>query len=310
MVARAKHAPDAMARQRHTAIERTTLPAVQSAGHRVSFRHDAYHYVLRLSWGVFLGLVTLAFLGTNVVFALLYMLVPGSVSNASSFVEHFFFSVETLATIGYGVMSPQNRWAHAIVTVESLAGIASTAMITGLIFVRFARPTARILFSDKMVIGPRDGVPHLMFRMANWRRNQLSEAQLTVLLLVTETTQEGESMRRPMKLDLVRDKNPIFVLSWTAMHKIDETSPFWGEAALDELRKQKAEIFLALSGLDETLMQTIIARWRYQLDDIVPNARFVDVLTLRDDGTRLIDYEKFHEIIHLEPSDRKEKEPS
>jgi inward rectifier potassium channel len=275
--------------------DRSGFPAIETLGSRLSIHEDFYHVILRLSWKAFFGSVTLAFGAMNVMFALLYMVVPGSVQNATSFIDHFFFSVETLATIGYGVMSPQNRWAHSIVTVESLVGIASTAMITGLTFVRFARPSARILFSDKMVICPRDGIPHLMFRMANWRRNQIAEAQLTLMVLVTETTREGETMRRPVRLELVRDRNPVFALSWTAMHRIDETSPLFGDG-LNNLRRQQAEFFLSLSGLDETMMQTITARWRYQLDDIRPNSRFVDVLTVREDGVRVIDYDRFHEI--------------
>jgi inward rectifier potassium channel len=282
--------------------ERSTIPQIVAMGQSLSFHQDFYHFVLRLSWGAFLGLISVVFLVMNVIFACFYMIVPGSVLNAESFIDYFFFSVETLATIGYGVMSPQNRWAHAIVTMEAFAGIATTAMITGLIFVRFARPTAKILFSDKMVICNRDGVPHLMFRIANWRRNQISEAQLNVMLLLTETSTEGETMRRPQKLDLVREKNPMFALSWTVMHKIDETSPFYGPDAMTKLHEQKAELFLALSGLDETLMQTIVARWRYQLDDIVHNARFADVLVLRDDGTRVIDYDMFNEVITVEES--------
>jgi inward rectifier potassium channel len=281
---------------------RAPFPPIVAQGQRLAFHEDLYHFILRLSWKAFFGVVTVAFAATNMLFALLYMAVPGSVANASAFIDHFFFSVETLATIGYGVMSPQNRWAHAIVTIESLAGIASTAMITGLIFVRFARPTAQILFSSNIVICPRNGVPHLMFRMANWRRNQIAEAQLNVLILMTETTLEGETMRRPMKLELVRDRNPLFALSWTAMHRIDETSPFFADG-IAKLREQKAEIFLSLSGLDETLMQTITARWRYQLDDILRDHRFADILVTREDGARVIDYDRFHDVIPIAASE-------
>jgi inward rectifier potassium channel len=279
---------------------RLRFPPVVAVGQSLAFHEDLYHAILRLSWSAFLGLVTLAFAVTNVGFALLYMAAPHSVLNATTFLDHFFFSVETLATIGYGVMSPQTSWAHAIVTLESLTGIAATAMITGLTFARFARPSAKVLFSDKMVICPRDGVPHLMFRMANWRRNHVAEAQLSVILLVTETTSEGETMRRPLPVPLVRDRNPFFALSWTAMHRIDESSPFHG-SGMDRLREQRAEVFLTLTGLDETLMQTIIARWRYALEDIVPDSRFVDVLRVREDGVRVIDYDKFHDIVPVQP---------
>jgi inward rectifier potassium channel len=175
-------------------------------------------------------------------------------------------------------------------------------MMTGIIFARFARPTAKVLFADKAVIGPRNGVPHLMFRMANWRRNQIVEAQLNAMLLVTEVTTEGESMRRPERLTLVRSSNPMFALTWTAMHRIDEDSPFYAPDALDKLRAQRAEIFLSLTGMDETMMQTIHARFRYQLSDIEQDARFVDIVTLGDDGVRTIDFERFHDTVPIRRS--------
>jgi inward rectifier potassium channel len=263
---------------------------------------DAYHTFLKASWWASLALIAIGFFVVNIVFAVIYMIVGGVEGADGGFMDALSFSVQTLATIGYGEMTPLNRWAHSIVTVEALAGIMATAMITGLTFVRFARPTARVLFSEKMVICPRDGVPHLMFRMVNWRRNQIAEAQLSVLLLVTETTLEGETIRRPQPIALVRDKNPMFALSWTAMHRIDESSPFFGEEAIAKLREQRSDLFLSLTGLDETLMQTITARWRYQLDDIVLNHRFADVLVMREDGTRVIDYDRFHEIVPVDAS--------
>ncbi len=286
--------------------ERSRLPKIRALGESISFHDDLYPFILKLSWTAFFGFITAAFIVMNIAFALLYMAAPHCVTNATTFLDHFFFSVETLATIGYGEMSPNNVWAHSVMTVEALTGVAATAMITGLTFVRFARPTAQILFSDRMVIGPRDGVPHLMFRMANQRQNQIADSQVKVMLLVNEKTLEGESIRRPMKLELVRDTNPMFALSWTAMHRIDAQSPFHGENAFERLREQSAEIFLALSGFDETLMQTITARWRYDLDHIVPNARFEDILSRSEDGARVLDYDKFHEIVPI-PQQREEK---
>jgi inward rectifier potassium channel len=279
---------------------RANFPTIVAVGRRLAPHEDFYHWVLTRTWLQFFGAVTLAFAMLNILFACIYMLSPGCIDKADGFADHFFFSVQTLGTIGYGSMAPQTRYGNVIVSLEALTGILTTAVITGLTFARFARPTSKILFSDKMVMAKRDGVPHLMFRMANWRRNQIVEAQLNVLLLVTERTAEGEMMRRPLRLELVRDRNPMFALSWTAMHKIDENSPFYGDDALSKLKEQNAEIFLTLSGLDETLMQTITARWRYALDDIVQNARFADVLVTREDGTRVIDYDKFHDIVRME----------
>lgn len=277
---------------------RTRFPPVVAIGDRLSFHADLYHAILRLSWPSFLAAMSLTFVLTNIVFAALYRAQPGCIQNAGSFLDLFFFSVETLATIGYGVMAPQTPYAHTIVSLEALVGIAATAMITGLTFARFARPTAKVLFSNKMVIAPRDGIPHLTFRVANWRRNQIVEARLSVFVLGVERTREGEVLRRPMPLALVRDSNPFFALSWTVMHRIDESSPLHGKG-FEELRAQGADIFLTLTGLDETMMQTITARWAYTFADVVPDAKFVDVLTIREDGTRIIDYDKFHDVVPI-----------
>jgi inward rectifier potassium channel len=194
-------------------------------------------------------------------------------------------------------MAPVTLYGNIIVSLEAFVGILTTAVVTGLTFVRFARPTAKILFSNKALIATRDGVPHLMFRLVNWRRNQIVEAQLRAMVLLTEKTREGETMRRPTPLALVRETNPMFALTWTAMHRIDESSPFFGPEAMERLRALNAELFLSVTGFDETIAQTIHARYRYGLEDIVYNAHFADVLTTRADGTRIIDFDKFHDII-------------
>ena len=280
---------------------RASLPSVKAIGQKLSPHEDFYHWVLTLSWRAFFAWMAVAYMFTNALFALAYMAVPGCVANVNGYLDSFFFSVETFATIGYGVMAPQSRYAHVIVTFEALAGIVATAMITGITFARLARPTAKVLFSQKAVVATRNGVPNLQFRMANWRRNQIAEAQLSVMILLTEVTAEGETMRRPTTLKLVRDKNAMFLLTWTAMHPVDSDSPFFGgEPAMQKLREMKAEIFLTLTGLDETLAQTIHTRYRYRLEDIVHNARFADILSVRPDGTRIIDFDKFHDIEMLD----------
>ncbi|HXJ23141.1 MAG TPA: ion channel [Polyangia bacterium] len=265
---------------------------------------DLYHFVLAQSWPRFFLLTALLFLLTNLVFALLYWVVPGSVTHArpGSFEDSFYFSVQTLATIGYGGMTPATRYAHIVVTFEAFVGVLAVALITGITFTRFARPSARVLFANRVVISPRNGVPHVMFRMANWRRNRIVEARLGVVLLVTERTREGEVLRRQIDLPLVRDRTGVFFLTWTAMHRIDEASPFHGPDAMDRLREQGAELFLALIGLDETIGQTIHARRQYSLDDIVWNARFADVLSDDPDGTRVIDFRRFHDVVPIDVS--------
>jgi inward rectifier potassium channel len=283
----------------------TGRPRVRAIGRRFAPHRDVYHYVLTRSWAEFFLFMFVAFLGANALFALLYWAEPGSVTNAraGSFEDAFFFSVQTMATIGYGGMTPATRFAHVVVTIEAMTGVLSTALITGITFAKFARPTARVLFSDKVVMAPRDGVPHLMFRMANWRHNLVSEAQLRVIVLVTERTREGETLRRPIELPLVRDRTPLFAFTWTAMHLVDAQSPFFGPDAMDRLRAMGAEIYVTLTGLDEVMGQ-IHAQHSYRLDDIVTNVRFVDVLTLRPDGIREIDYRSFHDVVPLEAEHR------
>ena len=262
---------------------------------------DIYHFVLGRTWPTFFLLVAAVFLATNMVFAWLYLAEPGAVTNVrpGSFEDAFYFSVQTLATIGYGGMAPASRYGHLIVAVEAIVGILMVALITGLTFTRFTRATARVLFSNKVVISPRDGVPHVMFRMANWRRNRIVEARLSAVLLVTERTREGDVMRKQIDLPLVRSKTNVFFLTWSAMHLVDEKSPFHGPDALQRLRLQQAELYLGLTGLDETIGQTIHVRKQYTLDDIVPGARFADVLSTEEDGTRIIDYRKFHDVVEL-----------
>jgi inward rectifier potassium channel len=267
-------------------------------GQDTRFYEDLYHNLLVCPWWQFFALIAVLFLVLNTLFAILYIAEPGSITGAreGSFEDAFFFSVQTFATIGYGAMSPATFYAHCVVTLEALLGLLSVALMTGLTFSKFARPTARILFSDKVAISTFNGVPTVMFRMANWRGNFLVEATLRVAVLVDETTAEGHIIRRPVEIPLVRDRNAVFFLSWTAMHAIDEKSPFAGDDALAVLRSKNAQIMLSLNGIDETAGAQIHARRMYEIDAVVQNARFVDVITRTEDGTRVIDYAKFHDV--------------
>src|SRR3569623_1341543 len=282
----------------------SAIPSIRAVGRPWQPTKDIYHFLLRRSWAVFFLVVASGFLCANALFALLYVAQPGGIQNArpGSFEDAFFFSVQTLATIGYGGMAPVSRYAHIVVTCEALIGILSVALVTGITFSKFARPPARIVFSDRMVVTSRNGVPHLMFRLANWRQNQVLEAQLRLAILLTERTAEGETLRRPHELALTRDRNPLFSLTWLAMHRIDESSPLHAPGALDRLRAQKAQLFVTLYGVDETVGQNIHARHRYELDDIVWGGRFRDLLTDLEDGTRLLNYRVFHEIETAEAS--------
>jgi inward rectifier potassium channel len=280
----------------------STFPSVVKVGYVSAPWEDLYHWILTRTWPQFFAVVAAAFCVINSLFAVAYMSVPGAIAKLpeGSFEDAFFFSVQTLATIGYGVMAPETRTGHILVTLEALTGMLSVALMTGITFAKFARPTSRVLFAAKIAHTPRAGVPHLVFRMANWRGNQMVDAQLRVTLLVEERTPEGESMRIPVDVKLVRPSTMLFFLTWMPMHRIDEASPFFGPDALEKLRAKKAEMFLSLTGYDETIGATVHARYSYQLDDIVPNVRFADVLEITPDGTRVVNYHHFHDMIPLE----------
>jgi inward rectifier potassium channel len=282
----------------------SATPLVRTRGQRVTFFDDVYHRVLAMPWWRFFAYASAGWVGVNLLFAILYALRPGCVSGAQpgDLEDAFYFSVQTLATIGYGAMAPASRYGHAVVVAEALVGTLGVALVTGVTFAKFARPTARVLFAARAVVHTRDGVPHLVFRLANWRGNMVVEGQLRVVLLVREQTKEGDVIRVPVELPLVRDRTAMFALTWMPMHRIDRTSPLHGgPAATQALHAQNAEFFLTFSGLDETMSQPIHARHRYRLDDLVYNARFVDVLEVDDAGVRTIDYARFHEVEQLGP---------
>jgi inward rectifier potassium channel len=257
---------------------------------------DVYHAWLNTSWRSAIGLVFLFYTLANLIFGAGYYLI-GGIENArhGSFADSFFFSVQTLATIGYGKMVPLSMAANVLVSIEALCGIVGTAMMTGLLFAKFARPTARVLFSKVAVIAPHDGVPSLQFRLANERGNRIVEAQLRVTVLRTQDTKEGVKLRRQVDLPMLRDRSAVFALTWTAIHLLDEQSPLFGMSQKDWVSEQ-IEMFVTVLGLDETFSQTIHARHLYSWDEVLFGYRFVDVISLLPDGRREIDYAVFHEV--------------
>jgi inward rectifier potassium channel len=258
---------------------------------------DLYHKLLTVSWAGFFGLLALFYVAFNLFFAALYLLIGSGIGNArpGSFADAFFFSVQTMATIGYGQMYPQSLAANLLVCLEVLLGLCGLALATGMIFARFARPTAKVLFSRVAVITPHDGVPTLMFRAANQRRNQILEAQVSVSLLRDERSAEGTSMRRFHDLALMRARTPMFALTWVVLHRIDESSPLY-RATAETLAAENAEIVVALVGFDATFAQTVHARYSYVARDIVWNRRFADVLHFDRDGRRVVDLRRFHDL--------------
>ena len=268
-----------------------------------SYWRDPYHLLLTIPWSGFLALTTLGYFATNALFALIYLAGGDCIANArhGSFSDAFFFSVQTMDTIGYGAMYPRTFYANMVVTLEALIGLLGVAMGTGLAFARFSRPTARVTFSSVAVIAPYNGVPTLMFRTANQRRNQILEAQLRVRLVRDEISQEGHFMRRFHDLKLLRSQNPIFSLTWTAMHQIDEHSPLYGVTA-QMLAEAETMLVISLTGIDETVSQTIYARHTFVAHEILWNVRFVDIVSRSKDGERSIDYTRFHDVMPVQPT--------
>jgi len=262
---------------------------------------DLYHFLVTSSWPALIGLIAAAFAVANLVFALGYYL-DGGIENArpGSFTDAFFFSVQTMATIGYGKMVPVSMFTNILVSIEALSGLVALALMTGLVFAKFSRPTARVRFSRYVVIGPRDGVISLMIRMANQRADRIVEANIHAVFARQETTAEGESIRRFYDLGMTRNVSSLFVLSWTAVHRIVPGSPLFGETR-ESLADSQPQVIVSITGLDEVFSQTIHARYAYGLDEIIWGARFADVLVTHPDGSQSVDYTHFDDVEKQHP---------
>ncbi len=274
---------------------------VISEGIAPAIFEDLYHYFMKVGWPQLFATFAAFFLTFDVLFGWLYHLAPGCIANLNppGFLGAFFFSVETLATVGYGDMHPQTLYGHVVAMIEIFVGLMSLALITGIMFARFSRPKARFLFARNAVVRPIDGKRTLMFRAANERQNVVQEASAQLRVLRDEVTAEGYSSRRITDLPLVRSEHPLFMLGWNIMHVIDAASPLHGETA-ESLRRSAASFILSLSGTDETTGQVLMARAEYRSEDIRWNERFRDILDVADDGTMHFDFAKFDDVIPLE----------
>ena len=265
-------------------------------GVRHSLAADFYVILLDAPWWEFLSGLAAFFLLINVIFATLYILDPQGLSNVrpGSFWDAYFFSVQTFTTLGYGQIAPKSFYANSIVVAEAFAGVLNIAVASGLIFARVSRPRARVLFSRPAVITSHEGRPTLMFRVANQRGNQIMEAEISVNLARQHVTREGTTMRQFEELLLVRRSTPLFALSWTVMHVVNEDSPLH-QANRESLIAQQAELIVLLSGTDETYGEKIYARHSYIPHDIHWNRRFADILSLGQHGRRVLDLGRFHD---------------
>lgn len=275
-------------KDRSSGVERVGVPRIAP--------QDLYYYILVQPWSVFFLILILLYLSANCVFASLYMLQTGAIAEArpGSWADSFFFSIETMATVGYGVMHPETLYGHLLVVVEIVFGVLAVPVATGLTILKFARPTARVVFSRNAVVTLYDGVPTLIFRLANIRENQILEARIKVTILRYEKSQEGHSIRRLVDLPLMRDTSPMFSLSWSVMHKIDENSPLYGLHPSQWINEDLM-ILALMTGIDATASAMVHARYSYAAEDVLLGRMFVDVVSILPDGGARIDFRRFHD---------------
>ena len=259
---------------------------------------DVYHYMLAITWRRLLLVFFLVYLGTNALFGFLFWLGGDDISNArpGSYADAFWFSVQTYATIGYGGMAPITSYAHVLVTLEAFMGMMALALGTGIVFAKFSRPTARIAFSDKIVVHVRNGRPVLEFRLANQRRGSLSDATMKFTVLRDEVTAEGQPMRRGYPLELERSQMPVLSLAWNLIHVLGEQSPLCGLSPSDPMLNVTGFIAI-LTAHDDTMGETVYARQFYAATDVLHNVRFVDMIDSQSEpGVISIDHARLNDI--------------
>jgi len=261
---------------------------------------DLYHYFFSLSWPKFFVLIAAIYFLMNLIFGILYFIFgvdtlgDGPSTGLERFKHCIFLSIENTSTVDYSRVGPVGLGPHILMTVQAFLGLLTLAVITGLFYARFSRATARIIFSNKAIIGNHNGKLYLSFRIANERLNQIAEARMTLTLTRNETSLEGEHSRRFYELKLDRSYSPLFSLSWTVRHCIDETSLLFGMDH-EKMRESQMGILASLTGIDETFSQPIVTRHAYTPDDIVYNKRFKDIIVWQDKKIH-IDLKGIHDL--------------
>lgn len=263
---------------------------------------DAYQRLLSLRWPAFAGFVALVYIALNLLFATLYAVGGDCIAGMTpgSFYEAFFFSVQTLATVGYGHMYPQTLYGHLVTMVEVMAGIFLLAVMTGLIFVRFSRPSARIVFSNSLVIAPFNGQPTLMLRAGNLRQESMVEVEFRLMFTRDELIAEGDNFRHFYNLKLVFDRIATWPAALTLRHTIDETSPLRGET-FDSLTKSRATFIASIVGIDPVIPASVQTQQNYTWRDVRFDERFVEIYTEHGDGKLSVDYGRLHETEPASP---------
>lgn len=240
---------------------------------------NPYQSLVEMAWSKFIVLVFLFYIVVNFIFAILFYLAGpeqynglGANSEMGKFIDLFFFSAQTLTTVGYGHISPKGIWASSLASLEALLGLMSFALVTGLLFARFSRPMSRILFSKKAVISPFREGSAFMFRIANMRNNSIINLEAKVTIAWLEEN-NGHYTRKFRSLPLDRDNVILFPLNWTIVHPIDESSPLYGKLG-DELEKMQPEFIVLISGYDETFAQSVHSKTSYRYGDLVCGGKF------------------------------------
>jgi inward rectifier potassium channel len=287
-----------MAAARTSALD-DGIVVVGAASHPL---RDAYHSLLRMRWPGVLATIASLFLLANGVFAVLYT-VTGGIAGArpGSFRDAFFFSVQTIGTVGYGAMYPTSTAANLVVLAEAIVGVILTALATGIVFARFSQTTSMVVFMSKVCIGPMDGVPTLMLRVGNDRASTIFEAVIRVIVTRTVKTEEGMVFYRMLDLPLVRDRSLALSRSWTVMHVVDEKSPLHGLTP-EVCKLEEVEITASVVGTDDTSLQPVHGRRRYEAKDIVWGARPADVLSELPNGLIQLDVRKFDDVVATQPT--------
>ncbi|HEV2641562.1 MAG TPA: ion channel [Candidatus Elarobacter sp.] len=265
-----------------------------------------YHALLAMGWGRFLLILATFYVIVNAIFALAYMACGMDALRGQTFTGHsalldhffraFFFSVETFGTVGYGNITPTSLAANFVVTAEAFTGLVSAALATGLIFARFSRPNAAILYSRHAVMAPFHGGSAFMFRCANERSNQLIEVSVRVIYTRMVVRANGDRVREFTTLPLEYDRVTFLALSWTVVHPIDEHSPL-ASVSHEDLVANDAEFLILLSGTDEAFAQIVHSRRSYKPHEIVWNARFIPMFVeSREEGTTGMDLARIHDF--------------
>jgi inward rectifier potassium channel len=258
---------------------------------------DVYRWLLGLSWPQFAMFVASLYIGLNLLFAALYSFQQNSIAGSTGghwFFDCFFFSVQTLATVGYGHMYPQTLYGHIVTTVEIMSGIFLLAVMTGLIFVRFSRPIARVMFSNSMVVALLNGKPTLMVRIGNENHHSMVEAEFRIMFSRDEPLLEGGDFRHFYVLKLHFDRLAVFPAALTLRHTIDETSPLFG-ATPESLESSRILFIVSVVGIDPVIAAAVQTQKDYSWRDVQFGHRFVEIYTEHGGGRLTVDYGRLHD---------------